>query len=194
MSTDNHVNESILNSDIKEWQKKNRIDHMAYLPGMEVLESEVQAQVIESMNAYDYTGYTEKDVRRALEHDNRTPEDFAALLSPAALPLLEEMAPVSYTHLDVYKRQGGRPGIRRFRAGGNRHSGGNHPGMAGCGTEYRICTGKRNLGTGNQLPLRAGPGDACSDHGRKWNGSEERDHVQDRRFPGRSRQDADRGT
>jgi|GEM_PF-3806731 len=29
MSTDNHVNESILNSDIKEWQKKNRIDHMA---------------------------------------------------------------------------------------------------------------------------------------------------------------------
>ena len=92
MSTDNHVNESILNSDIKEWQKKNRIDHMAYLPGMEVLESEVQAQVIESMNAYDYTGYTEKDVRRALEHDNRTPEDFAALLSPAALPLLEEMA------------------------------------------------------------------------------------------------------
>ena len=59
MSTDNHVNESILNSDIKEWQKKNRIDHMAYLPGMEVLESEVQAQVIESMNAYDYTGYTE---------------------------------------------------------------------------------------------------------------------------------------
>ena len=44
------------------------------------------------MNAYDYTGYTEKDVRRALEHDNRTPEDFAALLSPAALPLLEEMA------------------------------------------------------------------------------------------------------
>lgn len=92
MSTDNHVNESILNSDIKEWQKKNRIDHMAYLPGMEVLESEVQAQVIESMNAYDYTIYTEKDIRRALEHDNRTPEDFAALLSPAALPLLEEMA------------------------------------------------------------------------------------------------------
>lgn len=60
--------------------------------GVEVLESEVQAQVIESMNAYDYTIYTEKDIRRALEHDNRTPEDFAALLSPAALPLLEEMA------------------------------------------------------------------------------------------------------
>ena len=34
----------------------------------------------------------QKDVRRALEHDNRTVEDFQALLSPAALPLLEEIA------------------------------------------------------------------------------------------------------
>ena len=44
------------------------------------------------MNAYDYDKYTEADVRRALAHDNRTPEDFQALLSPAALPLLEEIA------------------------------------------------------------------------------------------------------
>ena len=92
MSTENHVNESILNEEIKEWQKKNRIDHMAYLPGMEVLESEVQEKVIASMNNYDYTQYTGADVRRALDHENRTPEDFAALLSPAALPFLEEMA------------------------------------------------------------------------------------------------------
>ena len=42
MSTENHVNESILNDEIKEWQKKNRIDHMTYLKGMEVLESDVQ--------------------------------------------------------------------------------------------------------------------------------------------------------
>lgn len=41
---------------------------------------------------YDYDKYTEADVRRALAHDNRTPEDFQALLSPAALPLLEEIA------------------------------------------------------------------------------------------------------
>lgn len=92
MSKENHVNESILNDDIKEWQKKNRIDHMTYLSDMEVLESEIQEQVIEAMNTYDYTRYTEADVRRALAHDNRTPVDFAALLSPAALPLLEEMA------------------------------------------------------------------------------------------------------
>ena len=46
MSTENHVNESILNDEIKEWQKKNRIDHMTYLKGMEVLESDVQKQVL----------------------------------------------------------------------------------------------------------------------------------------------------
>ena len=92
MSKENHVNESILNAEIKEWQKKNRIDHMTYLPGMEVIESEIQEQVLSAMNTYDYNKYTEADVRRALARDSRTPEDFAALLSPAALPLLEELA------------------------------------------------------------------------------------------------------
>ena len=89
---DSHLNESILSEVILEDQKKNRIDHMKYLPGMEVLESDVMDQVISAMNNYDYSQYTETDVRRALAHDNRTPEDFAALLSPAALPLLEEIA------------------------------------------------------------------------------------------------------
>jgi len=88
-----HFNESIVNEVILEDMKKNRIDHMKYLPGMETMEeSNVMEQVIEAMNAYDYDQYTEKDVRRALEHDNRTIEDFQALLSPAALPLLEEIA------------------------------------------------------------------------------------------------------
>ena len=88
-----HFNESIVNEVILEDMKKNRIDHMKYLPGMEVLEeSDVMDQVISAMNAYDYDKYTEADVRRELAHDNRTPEDFQALLSPAALPLLEEIA------------------------------------------------------------------------------------------------------
>ena len=66
---------------------------MKYLPGMEVLEeSDVMEQVISAMQEYDYDKYTEADVRRALAHDNRTLEDFQALLSPAALPLLEEIA------------------------------------------------------------------------------------------------------
>ena len=88
-----HFNESIVNEVILEDMKKNRIDHMKYLPGMETMEeSDVMEQVIAAMNAYDYDKYTEKEVRRALEHDNRTVEDFQALLSPAALPLLEEIA------------------------------------------------------------------------------------------------------
>ena len=33
-----HFNESIVNEVILEDMKKNRIDHMKYLPGMEVLE------------------------------------------------------------------------------------------------------------------------------------------------------------
>ena len=86
------VNESILSETILEDMKENRIDHMTYLEGMEVLDSDVEKTVVEAMNAYDYDKYTEADVRRALAHDNRTPEDFQALLSPAALPLLEEIA------------------------------------------------------------------------------------------------------
>ena len=87
-----HLNESILSEEILEDQKKNRIDHMTYLPDMEVLESDVMDRVIAAMEAYDYNRYTEADVRRAIAKDNRSVEDFAALLSPAALPLLEEIA------------------------------------------------------------------------------------------------------
>ena len=87
-----HINESILSEEILEDQKKNRIDHMTYLPDMEDIGSDVMDQVVSAMNAYDYDKYTEADVKRAIAHDIRTPEDFAALLSPAALPLLEEIA------------------------------------------------------------------------------------------------------
>lgn len=87
-----HLNESILNEEILEDMKKNRIDHMTYLPGMEDIKSNIMDQVITAMNNYDYNCYTEADVRRALDKDNRTPDDFAALLSPAALPLIEEIA------------------------------------------------------------------------------------------------------
>ena len=92
MSDTNHINESILSDEIREHQRENRIDHMTYLPDMEVLEFDVQERVIAAMEEYDYNKYTAADVKRALNHENRTPEDFAALLSPAALPYLEEMA------------------------------------------------------------------------------------------------------
>lgn len=78
--------------EIKEDKPENRIDHMTYLPDMEVLESDVQRKVIERMEQYDYDKYTAKDVKAALSHEVCTAEDFEALLSPAALPYLEEMA------------------------------------------------------------------------------------------------------
>lgn len=86
------INESILNDEIREHLKENRISHMEYLPGMERLSSDLLEQVTSRMDAYDPDRYTAGDVRRALAQANRTPEDFAALLSPAAAPFLEEMA------------------------------------------------------------------------------------------------------
>ncbi len=87
------INESILNEEIREHMKENRISHMEYLPGMEVLEdTQIQDGVLSAMEAYDYEKYTAADVRRALAKEGCTPEDFAALLSPAAEPFLEEIA------------------------------------------------------------------------------------------------------
>ena len=91
-ATEEHLNESILNEEILEDQKKNRIDHMTYLPGMEDPGSDIMDQVVEASQNYDYDSYTAADVRRALQADPVTPKDFAALLSPAALPFLEEIA------------------------------------------------------------------------------------------------------
>lgn len=69
-----------------------RKNHMEYLPDMEQIQSDVCTNVIEHMNQYDYSKYTAKDVRAALEHDTCSIEDFKALLSPAAEPFLEQMA------------------------------------------------------------------------------------------------------
>ena len=71
---------------------EERIDHMKYLPDMEQIDSDIPDRVIAEMNGYDPSIYTENDVRQALEHDEKTVDDFKALLSPAALPLLEEIA------------------------------------------------------------------------------------------------------
>lgn len=80
-------------AEIKELKKDNRINHMEYLPDMERLDdSSIMSTVIEKMNAYDYTAYTDEDVKTALKKDVLAPEDFAALLSPVAEKFLEEMA------------------------------------------------------------------------------------------------------
>lgn len=88
----NKINESILNDEIREHMKENRIDHMTCLPGMEVLDSDIPEQVIAEMQRYDYDRYTQADVKAALLHETCSTEDFKALLSPAAEPFLEEIA------------------------------------------------------------------------------------------------------
>ena len=75
-----------------ETDPSSRKNHMEYVPGMEVIESDVCSQVIAQMDSYDSSRYTAKDVRAALEHPTCSIEDFKALLSPAAEPFLEQMA------------------------------------------------------------------------------------------------------
>ena len=70
----------------------SRTDHMAYMEGMEQISPEIREKVLSQMESYDYSKYTAVDVRRALQNDRCSVEDFKALLSPAAEPFLEEMA------------------------------------------------------------------------------------------------------
>ncbi|MGN0488850.1 MAG: 2-iminoacetate synthase ThiH [Ruminococcus sp.] len=75
-----------------EQDPSSRTDHMAYLPGMEVIESDIKDKVVEAMKSFDYHKYTEEDVKKALASEVCSIENFKALLSPAAAPFLEEMA------------------------------------------------------------------------------------------------------
>ena len=70
----------------------SRADIMTYLPGMEVIDSDIKDKVLAEMNAYDPAAYTSADVERALSREHCNVEDFKALLSPAAAPFLERMA------------------------------------------------------------------------------------------------------
>lgn len=67
-------------------------NHMQYTEDMEAIDSDIMDQVIAEMEAYDAVKYTAADVKRALDTETCSPEDFKALLSPAALPFLEEIA------------------------------------------------------------------------------------------------------
>ena len=69
-----------------------RQNHMAYMEGMEQIDSNICEQVISQMEAYDYKKYTAKDVKVALEHEVCSIEDFKSLLSPAAESFIEQMA------------------------------------------------------------------------------------------------------
>ena len=89
---DKFFNNSIYDEQAAAFSEQQLTDPMQYQEGMEVIDSDIFDKVQAARAAYDYAKYTEADVRAALAHSDRTPEDFAALLSPAALPLLEDMA------------------------------------------------------------------------------------------------------
>jgi len=88
-----HLSESALEKKHRlETDPSSRTNHMEYMPGMEQISSDICAQVMAQMKEYDYSRYTAKEVRAALEHETCSIEDFKALLSPAAEPFLEQMA------------------------------------------------------------------------------------------------------
>ncbi|MGE0015185.1 MAG: 2-iminoacetate synthase ThiH [Candidatus Methanomethylophilaceae archaeon] len=63
-----------------------------YEEGMEHIDPDLMTRVLERTSEYRPDDYSESDVLGALSSDSVGPEDFAALLSPAAEPLLENMA------------------------------------------------------------------------------------------------------
>lgn len=71
---------------------KKMFDQMSYLAWMEAIDSNIMDRVLLGAAAYDYRQYTGREVERALLSEHLTPDDFAALLSPAAIPYLEDLA------------------------------------------------------------------------------------------------------
>src|SRR6185437_7471184 len=71
---------------------RKKTDHMQYLDGMEVIESNLMENVLEAVKEYDYNRFSSRDVEKALSKELLSIEDYAAILSPAAMPYLEDMA------------------------------------------------------------------------------------------------------
>ena len=92
VDADNLSEEGLAKKHRLETDPSCRTNHMEYMEGMEQIQSDVREKVMKEMAEYDYSKYTAVDVRRALEHEVCSLEDFKALLSPAAEPFLEKMA------------------------------------------------------------------------------------------------------
>lgn len=67
-------------------------DHMKYTDDMEAIDSDIMDRVIAEMNGYNADSYTAEDVKEALRAETCSVDNFKALLSPAALSFLEEIA------------------------------------------------------------------------------------------------------
>ncbi|MBR2254271.1 MAG: 2-iminoacetate synthase ThiH, partial [Candidatus Methanomethylophilaceae archaeon] len=66
-------------------------DAVDYFPEMEDIGCDTMDEVLSRASTIDFDSYTKSDVRRAIDSCD-TPEGFAALLSPAASGMMEEMA------------------------------------------------------------------------------------------------------
>ena len=71
---------------------KKRPEHMEHLDWMEAIDTDIMDRVLRGAEAYFCRQYTGREVENALAADHLSPGDFCALLSPAALPYLEDMA------------------------------------------------------------------------------------------------------
>jgi len=75
-----------------EQHPEHRTSIMDYEADMEILDSSIYSQVMEWVNGEKINEVTSWDVKRALESETCSIENFIALLSPAAKPYLEDMA------------------------------------------------------------------------------------------------------
>ena len=89
---DKFFNTTIYNEESRQKAQNLVDDYMEYQEGMEILDSTLLEQVQALRADFQPENFTESDVRRALGNSKRSLKDFGALLSPAALPLLEELA------------------------------------------------------------------------------------------------------
>ena len=65
---------------------------MEYQEGMDQIDETIMNRVLDMVSNYDYDKYTASDVLAALDCETIDIQGMMALLSPAALPLLEQMA------------------------------------------------------------------------------------------------------
>lgn len=88
-----HLSKTAYNKKIQlENDKSIRTNHMEYMEGMEIIDSNVCHEVMAHFDNYDCNKYTKEDVIRTLQNDTCSISDFKALLSPAAEPFLDDMA------------------------------------------------------------------------------------------------------
>lgn len=72
--------------------KTENVNPMQYLDGMEAIDSDIMDKVLGQVQGFENNNYTGRDVERAMMKEWLSFEDYAALLSSAAVPYLEVMA------------------------------------------------------------------------------------------------------